>query len=161
MKGVKVSQPKAPSVNPKYVLSADANRNGLVAMGDGRYLLRNEVLLMPKHPLQIFNVRLAPGEEVRGPKSPNEGGDTYLQEVHVLGQTTPGSIVFTDFKRGYFFFNDPPVATDAQGNFSVPYTLTSGVNTLTLLAVDPYGQQTRFSYPVLWESYARRGSTLV
>jgi hypothetical protein len=157
-----LTPPQAPAVKPipPYDLAADANRNGVVAIGDGRYLLRNEALLTPKQPLKIFNVRLAPGEQVVGPHSKNSGGNTNLQDVHVLGQTTPGSIVFTDFARGFFFFNDPPVATDSHGNFQVNFKLTQGINTLTLMAVDPFGQQTIFSYPVDWQAFGARGSRL-
>jgi hypothetical protein len=156
-----LTPPKAPAISPMphYVLSADANRNGVVAIGDGRYLLRNEVLLTPKHPLTIDNVQLAPGQQVRGPQ--NSGPDTNDKNVTVLGHTTPGSIVFTDFKRGFFFFNDPPVATDANGNFAIPFEQSSqGVNTLTLQAIDPFGQQTIRSVPVYYIPFAAHGSTL-
>jgi hypothetical protein len=158
-----LTPPKAPpatSKSPKYVLAADANRNGVVAMGDGRYLLRNEVTLTPKIPLTFDNVRLADGEEARGPTPANSGAKTYLQNVTVVGHTTPGSIIFTDFKRGFYFFNDPPVVANASGDFAIPYHLSAGVNTLTLQAIDPFGQQTIRSFPVMWLAFAAPGSTL-
>ena len=144
----------APS--PSYVLAADANRNGVVAMGDGRYLLRNEVTLTPKIPLSINTVSLAAGFAAAGATPANSGGKTHFRNVIVVGHTTPGSIIFTDFSRGFYFFNDPPVVANAKGNYAIPYTLKAGINTLTMQAIDPFGQQTIFSYPVYWIDFAAR-----
>jgi hypothetical protein len=72
----------------------------------------------------------------------------------------PGSIVLEDNAAGYYKWDGGAVATNAQGNFSVTETNTSGVNTYNFLVIDPFGQQLIRSYPVFWIPFAASGSKL-
>jgi hypothetical protein len=132
-----------------YNPAADANQNGQIGQGDGRFLLRNLKPLTPKVPLTIF-LTLAPGEEAKGPTPQNSGGTTYLKDVTILGQTTPGSIVFTDDNSSDFSFEGPALPTNAQGDFAINVQLKNGINNFEFMAVDPYGQHTIQVYPIRW-----------
>jgi hypothetical protein len=72
----------------------------------------------------------------------------------------PGSIVLEDNSNGYYKWNGGAVATNADGNFSVHETNSSGINAYNFLVIDPFGRQLIRSYPVFWIPYAAPGSKL-
>ena len=139
-----------------YNPALDFNHNGQVGISDAKLLERNLQPLSPKKPL-VVELKLAPGDQVpaNGQLPSNSGGITYKQNTTILGHTTPGALVFADAGLGNYSFTGKVYAADAQGNFSLPAVLTTGINTFTFLAIDSYGQQTIAAFPVLWLGYGK------
>ena len=135
---------------------ADANMNGQVGMEDAKFLLRNLTPLTPPGKMFI-TLALAPGEALLHNHSGNSGGVTNLRTVTIVGQTVPGSFVFTDSGLGDYSFTGPVLATDARGRFSVTVTNTSGINNNDFLAISPYGQHMVKDQPIFWTAYAAPG----
>jgi hypothetical protein len=145
-----------PSVagEPNYNPAFDVNHNGQIGQTDGRILLHSLPPLSPKVPLTL-NLILAPQDQVHGHVPTNLGGDTYSKAPTILGHTTPGALIFTGSGTVDMKLRGPAVVADAQGNFSLKVKLTSGLNTFDFQAVDPYGQQTLRSFPILWMGFAK------
>jgi hypothetical protein len=138
---------------PNYSVSADADQNGYVGHGDGKFIEKNLSPLTRKVPLQV-DLNLASGEQIehlqaQGLSVSNSGGITRLHDVTVLGHTTPGSIVFVDNGLGDYRFNRAAVYADARGNFSFKFHLKDQLTNTEYLVVDPYLQQTIRAFPIM------------
>ncbi len=144
---------------PKYNSAADFNLDGIVNQLDAKALMLNMPPLTPDFPLQL-TMNLAPADQAQFATSQNSGGSTLKKDITIEGHTMPGSIVLEDGKNGYYKWNGGAVATDAQGNFAVQETNSTGVNTYNFLVIDPYGQQLIRSYPVLWIPFGAPHSKL-
>ena len=144
---------------PNYNLAADFNHDGIVNQIDAKALMQNMPPLAPKVPLQLV-MNLLPADQAHFAASKNSGGSTFKQNVTIEGHTMPGSIVLEDNSNGFFKWDGGAVATDANGNFSVNETNTTGVNTYNFLIIDPFGRQLIRSYPVFWIPFAAPGSKL-
>jgi Dockerin type I domain len=145
--------------HPRYTSSADFNLDGIVNQLDAKAIMLNMPPLTPAVPLQL-NMNLAPADQAHFATSQNSGGSTFKQDVTIEGHTTPGSIVLEDGKNGYYKWDGGAIATNAQGNFSVSETNSTGVNTYNFLVIDPYSQQLIRSYPVLWIPFGAPHSKL-
>jgi Dockerin type I domain len=145
--------------NPNFNPAADFNQNGIVNLYDAKALMQNMTPLTPNEPLAVVT-NLSPADQAHYPTPRNSGGATSKQDVTILGKTIPGSIVLIDGPNGLFRFNGGAVATDGQGRFSVPETLSQGVNTFTFLILDPFGKQMIRSFPVFWLPVGAPGSKL-
>jgi hypothetical protein len=135
-----------------YNPNADFNHNGQVGQEDLRLLLRNLAPLTPIHPLKV-DLTLAPQDQARGHHPNTSGGVTHNRQVTILGRTTPESFVIADGGQGNFSFTGTAYVADAQGNFSVPVTLSNGITTFTFLAIDPFGQQRVRAFPIYWMDF--------
>jgi hypothetical protein len=134
---------------PNYNPALDANHNGFIGQGDARFLERNLSPITQRIPLEI-RLHLAPGEQVLHPDIHNSGGITLHPDITIVGQTTPGAIVFSDSEQGNFTFDGAALATDANGNFAQHFHLTERLTNFEFLAIDPFGQQTIRSFPIRW-----------
>ncbi len=137
--------------DPNYIPSADANRNGQIGIGDGKFLLRNFPPLTPKKP-QVVHITLAPGDQVINPGPTSSGGVTTKLHVTELGHTTPGSLVFEDSGLGDYTFTGRVQVADANGNFAFTIDLDpeDQLKNTEYLVIDPYGQQTYRAFPILY-----------
>jgi hypothetical protein len=136
-----------------YNPAADLNHNGQVGQVDARLLLRELAPLIPRGPLN-WTVSLAPWDQAKGPTPKNSGGTTHHKSVTVVGHTTQGAFIFTGSGTIDWKLHTGAVAADARGNYSIPVTLTDGINQFDLLAVDPYGHQKPRSFPIHWLGFA-------
>ncbi len=137
--------------NPSY----DFNHNGFIGHGDAQYLVRHEQPLTADIPLRV-KIALAPGQGVQHTGIHNSGGITRLDHITIEGQTTPGSIVFTDNGTGNYAFNGKALATDAQGRFSYNLTLTDFLTNTEYEIIDPFGHQLIAAFPILRVGPARK-----
>jgi len=142
-----------------YNAAADFNLDGIVNHLDAKALMENMPPLTPEVPLQLV-MNLLPADQAHYAAPKNSGGSTNLKDITILGHTVPGSIVLEDSSNGFYKWDGGAVATDANGDFSVQETNTTGVNTYNFLIIDPFGQQLIRSYPVFWIPYAAPGSKL-
>jgi hypothetical protein len=139
--------------SPKYNPLADVNQNGYVGLDDGKDIERNISPLTPPGPLNV-QLDLAPGEKILSPHSEhlavtNSGGITRLQNVTVLGHTTPYSIVFIDSGTGDFRFVGAVTFADANGSFSASFFLKNQLSNTNYLVIDPGLQQTIRAFPIM------------
>ena len=143
--------------SPKYNPIADANHNGIVAMGDAVPLLRTLARATPRAILRL-TLTLAPGQQANTPHPANSGGVTRKNGVvTVIGHTVPNSLVFTDDKNNDFRFRGGSVIpVDSAGFFSFTVTLSKTQTTDSstfliaqhnLLVIDPFGQQAQAGVP--------------
>ena len=144
--------------DPNYNPAADFLQTGVISQADVRILERNLPNPTPNAPLSL-NLQLAPGEALAHPRTYDSGAITLKEQITVLGRTMPNSAVFVDGPQGYYKFNGPLLATDAQGRFS--YTLkvanAPGLGlvsnlidpALSFLVVAPNGRQLIRNYPIL------------
>ncbi|GAC1473261.1 MAG: hypothetical protein NVSMB9_21580 [Isosphaeraceae bacterium] len=139
--------------DPKYNPAADLNHNGQVGQSDARLLLRRLAPLIPRMPLNL-TVALASEDQARGPLPKNSGGITHHKQVTVVGHTTPGAFIFTGTGTVDLKLHTGAAAADSHGNFSVPVTLSDGINQFDLLAVDPYGHHKLRAFPIYWLDFA-------
>jgi hypothetical protein len=135
--------------DPLYDVAADANLNGQVGQDDGRYLERNLKPLSPRGQLTV-KLTLAPEFAARGPVPSNSGGHTYFKNPVILGQTVPGSIIFSDSGAGDYTFTGPAVVANAQGHFQITASNSNGINNNNFLVIDPFGQQKIMDYPIYY-----------
>jgi hypothetical protein len=145
--------------DPNYNLAADFNQDGIVNQVDAKALMQNMPPLTPDVPLQLV-MNLSPADQVHYAAPKNSGGSTMKKVVTIEGHTMPGSIVLLDNSSANYKWEGGAVATNAEGNFTVTETNTSGVNTYNFLVISPYGQQLIRSYPVFWIPFAAPGSKL-
>jgi hypothetical protein len=145
--------------NPKYNPAADFNQNGIVNLYDAKALMQNMPPASREVPLALV-MNLLPADQAHYATPSNSGGSTSKQDVTIVGHTLPGSIVLEDNSKGYYKWDGPAFATDADGDFTVPEKLTQGVNTFNFLILDPFGRQLVRSYPVFWLPFAAPGSKL-
>ena len=145
--------------NPAYNPAADFNLNGIINLYDAKALMENMPASAPRVPLSLV-MNLLPADQAHYPTPTNSGGSTSKQDVTIIGHTVPGSIVLEDNSKGYYKWDGPAIATDADGFFSVEEKLTQGVNTFNFLIIDPSGQQLIRSYPIFWLPFAAPGSKL-
>jgi hypothetical protein len=143
---------------PNYNPAFDLNHNGQIGQTDARLLLRSLPPLSPKIPLKLF-VALAPQDRVNPPHPTNSGGVTFSMNPTVIGHTTPGALIFTGTGTLDLKLRGPAYVADAQGNFSIPVKMSNGINQFDLLAVDPYGQQTLFAFPIRWLGFSQYEAT--
>lgn len=149
-----LSQVGQPNYNPAF----DLNHNGQIGQDDAKLLLRSLPPVSPKIPLTL-NVTLAPQDKARGHVPTNLGGVTHRKDPTILGHTTPGALVFTGAGTLDWKLRDPVLVADANGNFSLKLVQSDGINQLDFQAVDPYGRQTRLSFPIYWFDFARYENT--
>ncbi len=138
--------------SPKYNAAADANHNGIVAMGDAPLLLKTLAPVTPYSPLRL-TLTLAPGDQVNTPHPANSGGVTRQpRTVTIIGHTVPNSLVFTDDANNDFRFRGGSVIpVDSAGFFSETVTFTSPIKISQhdFLVMDPFGAQLRRAFPIL------------
>jgi hypothetical protein len=136
----------------KYNPAADANHNGVVAMGDALPLLRTLAPTTSRSPLRL-TLTLARGDQVNTPHPANSGGVTRQSKtVTIIGHTVPNSLVFTDDPNNDFRFRGGSVIpVDSAGFFSETVTFTSPykLNQHNFLVIDPFGAQLRRAFPIL------------
>jgi len=146
--------------NPKYDAAADFNQNGIINLYDAKALMQNMPPLTPRTLPLTLVMNLLPADQAHYPTPRNSGGATSQKDVTIIGRTIPGSIVLEDNSKGYYKWDGPAVATDADGFFSVNEKLEQGVNTANFLVIDPWGRQLIRSYPIFWLPFAAPGSKL-
>lgn len=138
--------------NPKYNTAADANHNGIVAMGDALPILRSLAPQTPPAPLRL-TLNLLRGDQANTPHPANSGGVTRQpKQVTIIGHTVPNSLVFTDDPNNTFKFRGgTAIPVDSAGFFSVTVTFTSPykISQHDFLVIDPFGQQLRRAFPIL------------
>lgn len=139
---------------PNYNPAFDLNHNGQIGQDDARLLLRALPPVSPRIAL-TFNVTLAPQDKIRGHVPTNLGGDTPSRTPTILGHTMPGALIFTGAGTVDWKLHDPLLVADANGNFSLKFVNSDGINQLDFQVITPYGQTTRRSYPVYWTGFAR------
>jgi hypothetical protein len=140
--------------NPNYNPALDLNHNNQIAQVDGKLLLSQLPALSPNVPLTL-TVAIAPQDRFTGPHPTNSGGVTFNKKPTVIGHTTPGALIFTGTGTLDLKLRGPAYVADAQGNFSIPVTLSDGINQFDLQAVDAYGHQTLRAFPILWLGFAK------
>jgi hypothetical protein len=141
-----------------YNAAADFNQDGIVNQIDAKALEQN----MPpytKHPLNLV-MNLSPADQAHYKTPQNSGGSTFDKDVTIVGRTLPGSIVIQDGTTGSYKWVGPAYATNANGYFTVPEELTSGINTFNFLIIAPSGQQLVRTFPIFWLPFAAPGSKL-
>ena len=138
----------------KYNPAVDVNHNGIVGQDDGRLLLSALPPIGPKTPL-ILRVALAPGDVARGRHPVNSGGTTHDMNPTVIGQTTPGALIFTGTGTTDLLLKGPAAVADAHGRFAIKAKLVDGINQFDLQAVDRYGRQALRAFPILWLGFAQ------
>jgi hypothetical protein len=136
--------------NPAF----DLNHNGQIGQTDAKLVLRSLPPLSPKVPIKLY-VSLAPQDQVGRHHPTNSGGVTFSQVPTVIGHTTPGALVFTGTGTLDLKIRGPVIVADNQGNFAVKVKQADGINQFNLLAVDAYGQQTLFAFPIRWLGFAK------
>ncbi len=144
---------------PAYNAAADFNQNGRVNLYDAMALMHNLAPESPAKPLQVI-VNLQPKDQTPYPTSVNSGGATYLKNVTILGQTTPGSLVITDSKAETYTFTGKAYVASSTGFFSIPASNSAGLNNNDLLILDPFGHKLIRSYPIFWNAFAQPHSKL-
>jgi Dockerin type I domain len=142
-----------------YNAAADFNQNGIVNLYDAKALEENMPAPVGKPPLSLV-MNLLPADQAHYSTPQNSGGATSKKDVTIVGRTIPGSIVLEDSTSGLFKWDGPAFATNSSGVFTVPETLTEGVNTFNFLVIDPFGRQMVRSYPIFWLPFAAPGSKL-
>jgi hypothetical protein len=141
-----------------YNAAADFNQDGIVNQIDAKALEQN----MPpykKHPLNLV-MNLSPADQAHYKTPQNSGGAAFDKDVTIVGRTLPGSIVIQDGTTGYYKWVGPAFATNADGYFTAPETLTQGINTFDFLIIAPSGQQLIRTFPIFWLPFAAPGSKL-
>jgi hypothetical protein len=143
-----------------YDPAADFNQNGIVNLYDAKALMRN--MPAPKgHALPLSLVmNLLPADQAHYSTPSNSGGATFKKNVTIVGRTLPGSVVLEDNSSGYYKWDGPAFATNSSGYFTVPVTMTEGINNFNFLVLDPFGRQLIRSYPIFWLPFAAPGSKL-
>lgn len=136
--------------NPAF----DLNHNGQIGQTDGKLLLDSLPPLSPRIPLKL-SVAIAPRDRVHGHHPTNSGGVTFSRIPTVIGHTTPGSLIFTGTGTLDLKIRRPVIVADANGNFAVKVRQSDGINQLNFLAVDAYGHQKLFAFPVLWLGFGK------
>ena len=137
-----------------YNPAVDVNHNGIVGQNDGRLLLRSLPAIGPKTPM-ILRVSVSAADAARGSHGKNSGGATHNQDPTVIGQTTPGALIFTGTGTTDILLKGPATVADAQGRFAITLKLSDGINQFDLQAADRYGRQTLRAFPILWLDFAQ------
>jgi hypothetical protein len=135
--------------NPAF----DLNHNGQIGQTDAKILIRSLPPVSPKEPLTI-EVAVAPKDRAREPLPQNSGGVSFVKDVMIIGHTTPGALIFTGAGTVDWKLRDPVLVADANGNFSLTFNQSNGINQLDFQAVDHFGQQARRSFPMLWLGFS-------
>ena len=121
--------------------------------------MHNMTPLTPVLPLQA-TINLQPSDQAPLPTSQNSGGETYKEDVVIIGHTTPGSLVITDSSAKDYSFTGTAYPTDANGFFRIPSTNSAGLNNNDFLILNPFGRQLIQDLPVFWIPFAVSGSKL-
>lgn len=109
-------QPERFSITPKFLLGVTA---ALTIGGVFSYIL-----------FQLNRFSSPPQLEII---SPVDGLQVVSDTIDIIGQASPGSIVF---------INSESVAQQLDGSFSQPVAVTEGVNTLSVIAKNRFNKQT-------------------
>ncbi len=141
-----------------YNAAADFNQDGIVNQVDAKALEQN-MQPIKTGPLTLIT-HLLPSDRAQYSTPANSGGSTFKQNVTVVGHTMPGSIVIQDGTSGFYKWTGPAYATNSDGVFLAPETLSSGINTFNFLVIDPFGRQLIRTFPIFWLPFAAPGSKL-
>jgi Dockerin type I domain len=142
---------------PLYNAAADFNQNRRINLFDAQALLQNLTPLTPDIPLSV-HLSLKPGDQAPLPTSKNSGGQTYKQNVTIVGHATPGSLVITDSEGQNYSFIGKAYATDSAGFFAVPTQNKEGLNNNDILILDPFKHQVIHDFPIFWIPFAAPSS---
>jgi hypothetical protein len=136
-----------------YAPAFDLNHNGQIGQDDAKLLLRSLPPVSPKIPITI-TLAVAPQDRAKGHTPQNSGGATYAREPTIVGHTTPGALIFTGAGTLDWKLRDPVLVADSNGDFSLRFVQSNGINQLDFRAIDAYGQHVNRSFPMLWLGFA-------
>ncbi|MCS7468222.1 putative Ig domain-containing protein [Stieleria sp. ICT_E10.1] len=129
-----------------YQVEADVNQDGRLTSFDTGHLLRNLGVVTSISPLTV-TATLAPEPDA----SLADGTSlTRISAQTVVGQTNPSATAQMDVDGDQQFETD--LTVDGVGAFSSNITLTEGLNSIGVIAMDRFGQQAETVITVMLDS---------